>query len=544
MAVRTKRYIDINLHTRVGYNFPKGKFYVINKATTTYRDSVNEIQEVLHALDISSVSDSEIEALKSDTEILANIYYTWEDNGSYIRTLQFNEFKNYPLLIDCTKAKLQILNSNVIYDLKTDESPKIVRVPRLCSFYKDVLGLVIPKDTMLALYNLLVSYYNPTCYNQIEARENKETPLYYNNNFILSNFNNTSIAVYNCTKNPNNIFTPTNIGNIVSVDANTNIITLTESIPQEVIEEYSIKAGTPIIIQGSETIVNEIPYTCDGTYSIESITDNYIKVEGTIPTSYTFPYYTCSVLAYSYTTSSIAREDNSITLTSSPSNILVGDTIYVEGATITTTYETISCSGTYTVARIQGNTIIVNEEIPTDFTGSATLYKEIFISNINKIENNTIYLAESTEITLQGSTIMVYNNSIKTTYTVLSQDKSTNTLAVSSIEDYIPNYPKLQYPLPSEEIMINVTSVKEEYEEEFPTGEFILNNFSQVQAYTGTLENLTVPSNTVGDSIGKQVPTSIEVLVSSLTGYTITLELLGLFSEFYNSEEYFSKFLQ
>lgn len=544
MATKTKRYIDIDIYTRVGYNFLKGKFYVIHKATNTYRDSVEEIQQVLHSLGIHSVSNSEIAALKSDSEVLVNIYYTWEDNGSYIKTLQFNEFKNYPLLIDCTKAKLQILNSNVIYDLNTNESPKIVRVPRLCSFYKDVLGLVIPKDTMLALYNLLVSYYKPTCYNQISLREDTDTPLYYNNNFILSNFDNSSIAVYNCTKNPNAIFNPVNIGNIVNINANTNIITLTEAIPQETIDTYSIKKGTSIIIEGSETIVNEVPYTCDGTYTIADITDNYIKVDGTLPTSYTFSYYTCSVLAYSYTISAINRENNSITLTNTPSNILVGDTIIVEGATITTPYETISCDGTYTVVRIEENSIIVEEEIPTDYTGNATLYKEIFISNINKIENNTIFLTEHTEITLQGSSIVVYNNSIKTKYTVLSQDKSTNTLQVASIEDYTPNYPKLQYPVPSDEIMINVTSVKEEYEDEFPTGEFLLDNFAQVQAYTSTLANLTVPSNVVGDSIGKQVPLTMDVLVSSLTGYTVTLQLIGLFSEIYNSEEYFSKFLQ
>lgn len=544
MATKTKRYIDIDIYTRVGYNFLKGKFYVIHKATNTYRDSVEEIQQVLHSLGIHSVSNSEIAALKSDSEVLVNIYYTWEDNGSYIKTLQFNEFKNYPLLIDCTKAKLQILNSNVIYDLNTNESPKIVRVPRLCSFYKDVLGLVIPKDTMLALYNLLVSYYKPTCYNQISLREDTDTPLYYNNNFILSNFDNSSIAVYNCTKNPNAIFNPVNIGNIVNINANTNIITLTEAIPQETIDTYSIKKGTSIIIEGSETIVNEVPYTCDGTYTIADITDNYIKVDGTLPTSYTFSYYTCSVLAYSYTISAINRENNSITLTNTPSNILVGDTIIVEGATITTPYETISCDGTYTVVRIEENSIIVEEEIPTDYTGNATLYKEIFISNINKIENNTIFLTEHTEITLQGSSIVVYNNSIKTKYTVLSQDKSTNTLQVASIEDYTPNYPKLQYPVPSDEIMINVTSVKEEYEDEFPTGEFLLDNFAQVQAYTSTLANRTVPSNVVGDSIGKQVPLTMDVLVSSLTGYTVTLQLIGLFSEIYNSEEYFSKFLQ
>ena len=88
-----KRYIDIDEDTRVGYNFIQSKFYVTNKETTTYRSTVADIQKVLRALNIRNITDEQLTLLRSDMEVLTDIYYTLEDNGAYVHTIQFNDFK-------------------------------------------------------------------------------------------------------------------------------------------------------------------------------------------------------------------------------------------------------------------------------------------------------------------------------------------------------------------------------------------------------------------------------------------------------------------
>ena len=80
-------------------------------------------------------------------------------------------------------------------------------------------------------------------------------------------------------------------------------------------------------------------------------------------------------------------------------------------------YQDISCNGTYTVENIQGNVIEVAELIPTDFSGTAYATKEIFIGDIESIEDNTIILTDIPRVTdlnnLVSATIIVYNNGIE-----------------------------------------------------------------------------------------------------------------------------------
>lgn len=526
-----KRYIDIDEDTRVGYNFIQSKFYVTNKETTTYRSTVADIQKVLRALSIRNITNEQLTLLKSDMEVLTDIYYTLEDNGAYVHTIQFNDFKEHPLTLETNKSKFYVMNSNVIFDLNTDESPKMVRVPRLCSYYKDTLGIVIPEDTMLALYEYMVSFYYPTCYNQIEKRKTPQDPLYYNNIFLLSNYSNTSRAVYSCTNNPNDKYNPEDIAQIVSINPDNNYITLLNPIPEEIIEKYNIREGSSVIVDKASTLVNNVIYTNNGTYTILNMKDNIIQVEGTIATSYKFPFYTCSLLASSYTITEMSRDNNTITTQEAPDNILIGDTIYVTGANIETEYETISCDGAYTVADIREGTIIVSEPIPTNFTGEgAEVSKEIFIGDIKEIKDNVITLIKPIEITLNHKYIIVYNNSIKQRYEVIDEDITKGTITVEDIEDYEPNFPALQYPVPSEEILINVTSVQPEYEDVFPTGEFMIDNFEQAQQYIGTLDYLVTPTDTIGTSIRGTVPTETKVRV---VNKILTLKLQGLYSELY-----------
>ena len=328
------RYIDITDTLRVGYNFEKSMYYVTNKNTTTFRATPELIQEVLRALDIQNIKDTTLQALKDNLEVVTNIYYTWEDTGAYIKSIQFNEFSEYPIILDCEKSKLYIENSTVIYDLTTNESPRVVRVPRLCSFYKDILGLSISKELMLAIYELLITYYEPYCYNHIATREEDTEPLKYSNVFELSNFDKSAYTTYTCTSNPNNIFNPTSIGSIISMDADSNTIYLRYAIPAETLEKYFITKGSKIDVLNAEIEETGSTYSNDGTYTIESIEDNMIKVKESIPLNYSFPYATCYVLSVSNTITSMSRNDNTITVSTMSPNLLVGDTIHVENTTI------------------------------------------------------------------------------------------------------------------------------------------------------------------------------------------------------------------
>ena len=549
-----KRYIDIDTDTRVGYNYIKQQFYVTNKGYTTYRNTVPLIREVLTSLDIpqDNPTDEEIQALQDYTENLYKVSYSLQDTGSYIHTLQFNDFKEYPLTIDCQKSKLYIMNSTIIYDLTLNESPRNVRIPRILSFYKNTLGLLISTEDMRYFYSLLLSYYYPTCYNQIEM--NKTTGTYfYNNKFLLSNYSNTSNAVYQCTYNPNNTATNTDIGYVVSTDTASNTITLSETLNSNLLQGYKT-----IILEGANTYMadTDTTYSADGTYTIESIQDNSIKVAETIPYSYNFPYKECYILSASYTIESMKRSTREITLTNLPENVLVGDIIIVSGATVTSNYETISCNGTYTVESINNNTIVVEEEIPTDFTGSATLIKEIFISNISKIYNKKLTLTGTTDLNLTDATILIHTIQDTTTtiepYTVSSYTTSTITVSENiQAYNFTNTCPKLYIPVPlpteNAEVLIDVTSVSDNAIEVFPVGEFMVDNFDQCINYIGTLAGLVTPAESIKDNLYKELPTSITLeaipdLTTSVEGDTITcsiesMDFIGLYSEVYTEEE-------
>lgn len=412
-----KRYIDIDGNTRVGYNYLKQQFYVTNKSYTTYRDSDELIKVVLATLGITEDTYPEVienlPALQSTYEELYKVYYTLQDTGAYIHTIQFNDHEEYPLTIDCEKGKLYIMNTSIIYDLTVNESARSVRVPRILSYYRDTLGLIIEDTDMYYFYSLLVSYYYPTCYNQIGLNEDTNE-YFYNNKFLLSNYSGTSPAVYNCTYNPNNNAPQTMLTHVIATDSTNNTITTSTPIAEESLLGYN-----KVRVEGTQELIDGTEYTADGTYTIDNIEDTTITVTDTIPFTYTFSYKECYVVdTPTYTISSMDATGYTITLSAIPTNLKVGDVIIVTGATVTTPYETISCNGSYTISQVgvissegveDKNTIVVEEPIPTNFTGTgATLIKEIFISNISTIEDNTITLTDTTDLTLTGANIYIH----------------------------------------------------------------------------------------------------------------------------------------
>lgn len=561
-----KRYIDIDGDTRVGYNYLKQQYYVTNKSYTTYRNSKELTEVVLATLGITKDTYPEVienlSALQSTYEELYKVYYTIQDTGAYIHTIQFNDHEEYPLTIDCEKGKLYIMNTSIIYDLTVNESARSVRVPRILSYYKDTLGLIIEDTDMYYFYSLLVSYYYPTCYNQVGLNEDTNE-YFYNNKFLLSNYSGTSPAVYNCTYNPNNNAPQTMLTHVIATDSTNNTITTSTPIAEESLLGYN-----KVRVEGTQELIEGTEYTADGTYTIDNIEDTTITVTDTIPFTYTFSYKECYVVDSSYTISSMNATDYTITLSAIPTNLKVGDVIIVTGATVTTPYETISCNGSYTISQVgvissegveDKNTIIVEEPIPTDFTGTgATLIKEVFISNISSIVDNTITLTDTTELNLTGANLYIHTiENEETTMTPYTVDTNTSTTitVTGTIEDYDyeDTCPVLYLPIPDKtqdtEVLIDVTSVSDDAKDVFPTGEFLTDTYEQCIAYINTLAGLPPSASdqryisTIKDNLYKKVPEEI-TLQEDIKDYTKTgqyvscsldtMYLKGLYSHVYN----------
>ena len=277
MTEANKRYIDITDVIRVGFNYPKNKFYVTNKDTTTYRTTTEDTLDVLQTLGIDEVTEAQLEFLRDNWETLDKIYYTWDKTGSFIHSIQFNDWHDYPIIMDCHKAKMYIQNSTTIFDLDTAESAEIVRIPLIFNFFQQTLGIEISTNILLAVYNMLLSYYNPEaisslykkyflthrCTNQIAPRseDDKDKEARYTGIFQTSNFDNNNPVEYTCTNDPLNNPIPVHIGNIGSINADTNTITLTK--PLEAIDPYTIEVGSKIIVVGASTIVDEETYIKD-----------------------------------------------------------------------------------------------------------------------------------------------------------------------------------------------------------------------------------------------------------------------------------------
>ena len=440
------RYKEIN-GIRVGYNYPLQQYYITNKETTTYRTTLEDIRDVLNTLDITTtdITDTELNTFKNNYETLFNTYYTWEDTGLYIKALQFNEWHDYPLIIDCEKATLYIKNSTTIFNIDTNESLRLIITPTLCNFYKDTLGLEIDTHVMYSYCLLLLSYYspsrkdvqllyNPKCVNIIEQKEEDDdtTDYYYTNEFKAVSFDSKAPSTYTCYNNPLNQFNYTPIGNIIALTDNK--ITLTESINTDT---YPIRKGSKLQVQGITETVDNSTYTADGLYTVESIEDTIVTVSETFPITYSYPLYTCSAIASQYTITSMNRENNSITVAETPDKVFVGDKIIVQDAVIPDEWGDISLNGEYTISSITqkgiknsysisslvqntGNTITLtlSSSIPSLSIGD-TLTLEYTLSYTTTENTN------STETTNSNSTSSIIESSTATTETTTETVAST-----------------------------------------------------------------------------------------------------------------------
>lgn len=506
------RYKEIN-GIRVGYNYPLQQYYITNKETTTYRTTIEDTRAVLETLDITvqDITNTELNTFKDSYETLFNTYYTWEDTGLYIKALQFNDWHDYPLIIDCEKATLYIKNSTTIFNIDTNESLRLIITPTLCNFYKDTLGLEIDTHVMYSYCLLLLSYYaptrkdvqllyNPKCVNIIEQKEEDDdtTDYYYTNEFKAVSFDSKAPSTYTCYNNPLNQFNYTPIGNIIALADNK--IMLAENLDTDT---YPIRKGIKLQIEGVTETVDNTTYTDDGLYTVEAISNNTVTVAETFPISYNYPLYTCSAIASQYTITSMNRENNSITVTETPDKVFVGDKIIVQNAIIPDEWGDISLNGEYTVSSILNK-------------GDKKSYP---ISSLVQNTGNTITLTLSSSIpslSIGDTLTLEYTLS----YTTIEGTNNTETTSSNSTSEIVTDTTVTESTTStiSSSIQGNRTLTNYQSYTISCTVEAILNSTITLQ---GSIKGITLPNATVteGIAIHEEPIYTITVEEQILTNY-------------------------
>ena len=540
------RNFIIDGDTQVGYSYLLKKFYVVNKGTVTYRATVPLIRKVLDIVAPgNSITDAKIKSLETTDEVLTELYYTMHETGAYVASVQINDYDKFPIVLDCAKQTLYILNTQLNFNLTLNESRES-RVILLCNFYKDFLGIVITLEEMTLIYNYLISMYRPYVYNVIT--DTATQPVTYSNMFAISNWNNKSKAVYNCTVNPYDTSSFISMADIVRADSSTNIV-YTINNTQE------LKQGDTVYIKGTETKEETYTYTADGEYTVARATlnpDNTQEVilQEPLSATYNFPYIKAYVQLATTTIESISREEQTITLTESLSNLIqTGDIIEVLDTQQEIEGTTVSCNGKYTVAAVDNKTITVQETIPTSYnytTGiQGSISKNMYIGDVisavttttEPLETTLILSNKNPDVTLSPlqHIFALLPDTTRTYYvidTVTAQDNITCITESYTGEEplytYTPIYPKLQLQTPDTNILIEVTSTQDE--DLFPTTEFMVDTFAQCQAYISTYPGLEVPTEDNYSNVNNTVGGNVEV-----TGLP-TMEYKGLFSQVYTTE--------
>ena len=197
--------------------------------------------------------------------------------------------------------------------------------------------------------------------------------------------------------------------------------------------------------------------------------------------------------------------------------------------------------------------LYVSETIPYVFTsGTQTgkVIKEELLGNICNIEDNTITLTNLLSHAIPNeSTVYIHDNENISEYTTQAQaQEGQSTVQVTSTPTaWTPTYAKLCFPEPSQEVLLNITTVKESMETEFPIGEFMVDNMEQAIQYLSTCTGLITPTdiNTklkeyivqkpVEENLNAEVPAEITFKKELISGIE-SMTLQGLYSEIYPTE--------
>lgn len=544
------RYINVengdSIKAVVGYNFLKKKFYVVNKSkqvynTLVYRETAEEVLQIILALGITEVKGqtiqngvkevkynyevvevpiiteeaiSIVEALMEPYEFIeiireaepgipeeVKMYYTLEDNGSYVRTVQFNDWADYPMEVDCEKGNLFIRNTNILYSLNVDADDED-RMEHIFSFYVNTLGLYPntreynDKNNRLnyirgAYYLLANQYRKPHFYNQI-VKESNTGKLVYTNIFNMANFNNLSPVNCNGERDPfNEEPIPQLIGNIKDINSEAGIIEYTPN--DETLEKpyyQNLRINNKIQIKKSDYMENGVTYSSNGVYTIDNLDLENHLISVTEPLGADWHTPSCYKWISEFSISQTIRDGNRIVLTENvPDNIIAGDTIFVTGSTINVDGQNISCDGKYTVLYTDTKTIGVDEEIPYDISpdiNNAKIHKEIFVGNIISTSDYALNLDSIEESVSPNDTLEVYS---------MGDNRATFTVGGAIIDNSIPVSSKttslsialLNFAEPNLSMAVNTTSVKEYLEEYISLGSFAMNDFKACQEFIKTL---------------------------------------------------------
>ena len=582
------RVKNIDEDTSVGYIYEEQKFFVTNKGTTTKRLTAPETMQVLDivAPDQEVVSLQDLIDLSVNYETITDLYFTYSDTGAYISSIQLNDYFKYPLTLNAEKSKLYIMNTEIIFDLKLNEGMKN-RLLRIQSFYKDILGLDIPLNTLRLLYRTLTNYYNPTCFNIINSTQNEDGSYTYryNNIISLSNYRGNSPAVYTLVCNPTNQYdTDNTIGYIIQIQE--NAILLTDNI------EDQVHSGDTLYVYNTNYNMGAFDYSADGKVTVSEVSNNLITTTENMPSTYIYQPPVLNIVAYKTPVLDVDRDARTITLTNiaEASQFLVGDTIQIQGTIIQTEYETLTVDGQYTIIGIKDNQLYIEDSPITNYTAPigatppAYVYKPIKVGYIGEIKD--VIGGSTSVITMYNTvpTILEVGTAIAVALpnadsllpptlsyaTVTGIDQEQNLVTVDAkLDEYTANYGLLRKPLPYPYVSINI--LQSNNEDKFPTGEFIVDNSTQAIDYIDLgyevfKNRLVKPTQSNFDLVGtevskqihiteiggnpviEQVPTTTSATAENPSSQTptttgssdtlsLTATLLGLFSQVYGKQD-------
>lgn len=195
------RHINIDDDTSVGYSFLKNMYFVQNKNSYAYRSTIPEILDVLTAIAPNHhIVEQHLVTLYEQPEDLTEMSYTWEDKGDYIKTVQFNDYIDYPILFN--RPKLYLANTGIFFDLSLGESTDYL-ADNLQGILLSKLGLSVTKSMLISILDMFKDEYMAAHpYNVISGREQyegEEDVLCYGNTITLYN-DSTEIADYDIIK--------------------------------------------------------------------------------------------------------------------------------------------------------------------------------------------------------------------------------------------------------------------------------------------------------------------------------------------------------
>lgn len=457
-----KRYIEFNDEDVIlGYDYVSSRYYVISQAssvhaTSTYRKKEDSILQVLLSLGITELPDGPEIAVAGQSQDIPNPedssivksfpvinpeaidylkdnlkdiieefippgFYTIEEDGSYVRTIQFNKWKDYPLTVNCAEGNVSIRNSNILYSLDIKEDPTI-RIRHFCTFYLEKLGLHIEEKYMRGAYYFLVNQYlKPNFYNKVIQEDSGA--LAYDNNFFMANFNDKSPVVCNGTRDPyGEDSEELELSNIILIDSADNYVYLQDDIQEDSSYKYNLREGFKVRISNSSYEADGTNYSADGDYTVDRIDSDGRTIFLKEPIKASVEAPKCFVQSDLTPIVSMSRDDKKIIIGSVPNNVIIGDTIHVTGANVVTEHEVISCDGSYTVTDITDQIQQIKDEVISTTASS----KEI------KLSADSTVLSVGDVIELKGTSEPSNNGLV---LTIVNIDTSNN--VVLTVEEDI-----------------------------------------------------------------------------------------------------------